>query len=162
MYRNQQVIGLVILLAGVIILLSELGISKFIDGITLGLVLLLLGISLYVFAKYAWLPAIMMVPAGMLMMYGLLTVGSYSIHERLFGILWPLILLGIGFGLYKYYQYDSYHPLMAWQAALCFGGLGILMLCFMLLFTIGIYVIALLFISIGISLICRNIRNQLR
>lgn len=159
MPRNQQAIGIAILAAGLFILLGKIGVFAFIGGKMWPFLIFLAGIALYVLARTGFFPAIAMVPAGMLTMYGILFMASCWLSGKLFGLLWPLLLIGIGIGLYGYYMYDPYHPRGAYQGALLFCGLGIMMLALMLLFVIGAYIIAGILILVGIALVRGTIRR---
>lgn len=162
MPRNQQVIGIAILAAGLFILLGKMGVFAFIGGTMWPLLMFLVGIAFYVFARMAILPPVMMVPAGMLTTYGILFMLSSWIHWRLFGYLWPMLLIGIGVGLYGYYKYDPYHPRGAWQGALLFSGVGSAMLILMLVFAVSTYMIAVALILVGAGLAFGGIRNRFR
>lgn len=153
MSRNEKVIGIVILIAGLFILLGKIGVFAFIGGMMWPLLMFLAGIVLYVLTRAAWLPAIVMVPAGMLTMYGILFMASCWIHWNLFELLWPLLLIGVGSGLYSYCRYDPYHPRIAYQGALLFCGVGIAMFALMLISTIGVYIMAILLILVGAGLL---------
>lgn len=160
MPRNQQVIGIAILAAGLFILLGKLGVFTFVGGTMWPLLMFLVGIVLYVLTRMGLLPPVMMVLAGMLTMYGVLFMLSHWIHWRLFGLLWPLLLLGIGVGLYGYYAYDPYHPRGAWQGALLFSGIGAVMLLLTLVFAVGTFMIAVALMLVGARLIFGGIRTR--
>ncbi|MCE5167808.1 glutamate synthase [Paenibacillus profundus] len=162
MAKNQRVIGIVILVAGFIILLGKWGAFAFIGGTMWPLILFVIGVAVYGLVRARLAPPIALVPAGMLTVYGLLFMASHWIHWRLFGLLWPLLLIGIALGLYGYYVYDPHHPRGAWLGALLFGGVGIAMLTLMLVFAVGTYMIAVALIFVGAALVFGGVRSRFR
>lgn len=162
MPRNQQVIGMAILAAGLFILLGKIGVFAFIGGTMWPLLMFLIGIAFYVLTRIGLLPPVMMVLAGMLTMYGVLFMLSHWVHWRLFGLLWPLLLIGIGIGLYGYYAYDPYHPRGAWQGALLFCGIGAVMLLLTLVFAISTFIVAFTLIVVGAGLVFGGVHRRSR
>jgi len=159
MPKNQQVIGIVLLLVGLFVLLGETGVFALIGGKVWPFLMFLIGIVFYKLTRAALLPAVVMVPAGMLTIYGILFMASCWIHWKLFGLLWPLFLIGIGVGLYGYYTYDPFHPREIYRGALLFGGLGVAMLALMFALIIGAYMIAVILILIGVRLVYGKFRS---
>ena len=70
--RNQYSAGIVILLAGIVILLGRLGVFGFIGSVFWPLFVLIPGILLHVLYFGRLIPAAALVPGGMLSVYALM------------------------------------------------------------------------------------------
>ncbi|TDL55673.1 glutamate synthase [Paenibacillus dendritiformis] len=153
MGKNQQLIGIVILVAGLFILLGKWGVFAFIGGTLWPLIMFLVGLGAYGLVRARIAPPVTMVPAGMLTVYGVLFMLTHWISASLFTWLWPLLLIGVGAGLYGYYVEDPLHPRNAWLGSLMFGGVGIGIFILMLMITISLYMIAIALIVVGAALV---------
>ncbi|MBG9793821.1 glutamate synthase [Paenibacillus dendritiformis] len=153
MGKNQQLIGIVIFAAGLFILLGKWGVFAFIGGTLWPLIMFLAGLGAYALVRARIAPPVTMVPAGMLTVYGILFMLTHWISAGLFTWLWPLLLIGVGIGLYGYYVEDPLHPRNAWLGSLLFGGVGIGFFILMLMITISLYMIAIALIVVGAGLV---------
>ncbi|RXZ77136.1 hypothetical protein EBB07_33200 [Paenibacillaceae bacterium] len=149
MTKNQYTVGIMMLIAGVIILLGKLGVFSFIGSVFWPLFVLVPGILLHVLYFGRILPAVVLVPGGMLSTYALM-----FLYCNLFGwssmqYLWPFFIFGVAVGLYEYHLFGmsrsrsvlSLAVILASAAGVCFG--------LMLLWSWGIYLIAVTLIAAG-------------
>ncbi|MGZ9585040.1 glutamate synthase [Paenibacillus marinisediminis] len=153
MSKKEPIIGLVILAAGLFILLGKWGFFAFLGGTMWPLLVFLGGVLLFFLVRGRILPPIAFVPAGALLVYGVLFMISHWISWELFSYLWPFLLIGLSFGLFGYCQLDPYAPRGAWLLAMGLGALGVIMLLLMIFIGIGVYVIAIALILIGLALL---------
>ncbi|WP_028544951.1 hypothetical protein [Paenibacillus taiwanensis] len=153
MSKKEPIIGIVILAAGLFILLGKWGFFSFLGGTMWPLFIFLAGVVLFGLIRARMLPPIAFVPAGALLVYGLLFMLSHWISWGLFGYLWPFLLLGLSFGLFGYCQLDPYASRSAWVGAMGLGAIGIIMLLFTVFVSIGIYLIAAALIVVGAALV---------
>ena len=153
MSRREPIIGIVILAAGLFILLGKLGFFAFLGGTLWPLLMVLAGGLLVYLVRERIVPAIIFVPGGMLLVYGVLFMICHWISWSLFSYLWPFLLLGLAFGLLGYCRLDPYAPRGAWLGAISLSGIGVLMLLLTILTGIGIYVIAIGLILLGVVFI---------
>jgi len=103
MSNKQYTIGIAILAAGFVILLGKLGVFSFIGNLFWPLLILAAGVLLHMlyFGRMlgsAWV----LVPAGLLTVYGLLFFICNLGGWKLMGALWPLLIAGPAAGLYEY------------------------------------------------------------
>jgi len=144
MSRNQTAVGIAILAAGIVILLGKLGVFAFIGSVFWPLFVLVPGILLHVLYFGRTLPyAAMLVPAGLLTVYGLLFFICNVAGWGALAWLWPLFLLGPAVGLYEYATFGHGVPRTLQTAALALAALSCLMLLLALLWTWGIYIAAI-------------------
>lgn len=150
MSRNQYTAGLVILSAGLVILLGKLGVFAFIGSMFWPLFVLVPGILLHVlyFGRTLRYAAVL-VPAGLLTVYGLLFFVCNAAGWNLLAVLWPVFLLGPAVGLYEYATFGHGVPRSMQSIALGLGALSILLLLLSLLWTWGVYIVALGLIAGG-------------
>ncbi|GGG10442.1 hypothetical protein [Paenibacillus abyssi] len=149
MSKNQYSVGILMLIAGIVILLGKLGVFSFIGSIFWPLFVLVPGILLHVLYFGRILPAAVLIPGGMLSTYALVFLycnvfGWSSMHY-----LWPMFIFGVAVGLYEYYLFDMSRPRGAQIAALVLTAVAAACFGFMLLWSWGIYLIAILLIGIG-------------
>ncbi|PZD93915.1 hypothetical protein DNH61_20680 [Paenibacillus sambharensis] len=149
MSKNQYSVGILILAAGVVILLGKLGVFSFIGSVFWPLFLLIPGILLHVLYFGRMLPAVLLIPAGMLSVYSLLFLFCNLFGWTYMRYLWPLFLLGAAVGLYEFYLFDSSKSRTAFVSAVALGGSALLLFAMMLLWGFGIYLIAVVLIVLG-------------
>ncbi|GAB6990636.1 hypothetical protein [Paenibacillus pini] len=151
--RNDVKIGLFIVIAGIVILLGKLGVFGFLGRTLWPLIILIPGLLLHAlfFANRA--RASVLLPGGILTVYGLL-FGLCNISGwHLFSYVWPALIVGIAVGLYEYYWFEHPRPTGILPIAIVVGLLSIVLFFFSLLHTGAIYFIAALLIITGIWLI---------
>ncbi|MFD1989486.1 hypothetical protein ACFSGI_05915 [Paenibacillus nicotianae] len=159
--RNQGVIGLFIVFAGLIILLGKLGVFSFIGHIFWPLAILLPGIILQLMYFSRSAPAIVLIPAGILTVYGALFFLCNTWGWWLMGHLWPVLILGVAVGLYEYYVCAaspvSRNVGFASIALTCLSGI---LLIFSLLGNFAFYFIALLLILSGLWILASRSNSK--
>lgn len=153
MSKKEPMIGIVILAAGLFILLGKWGFFAFLGGTMWPLFIFGAGALLYALVRARMLPSIAFVPAGALLVYGVLFMLSHWISWGLFQYLWPFLLLGLSFGLFGYCKLDLYAPRVARLGAIGLAVLGALMLFFTIFIQVGIYFIAVVLIIVGAALV---------
>lgn len=150
MSRNQYVAGIAILAAGIVILLGKLGVFAFIGAVFWPLFVLTAGILLHVLYFGRTLPYdVLLVPAGLLAVYGLLFFVCNVAGWGILAWLWPVFLLGPAVGLYEYAAFGRGVPRIVMTAALGLAALAGLLLLLTLLWAWGVYLVALALIVGG-------------
>lgn len=149
MTKNQSSVGLLILAAGVVILLGKLGVFSFIGVIFWPLFVLIPGILLHVLYFGRILPSIVLIPAGMLSVYGLLFMVCNIIGWEKLQYLWPIFILGVAVGLYEYHLFDYARPKGARLVAIILALTSAAFFGIMLLWSWGIYLVGLIMIVVG-------------
>ncbi|CAM2829239.1 hypothetical protein PASE110613_03095 [Paenibacillus sediminis] len=151
--KNQQAIGIFIIIAGIVILLGKWGVFSFLGKAFWPLIILVPGILLHVLYFGRMAPAGVLVPGGMLTVYGVLFFICNTWGWSLMSYLWPTFILGVATGLYEYYEFEQPKPRGVMTASVLLGVISIILLGFTLLRTSIIYVIAVLLIAGGIWMI---------
>ncbi|NMO94804.1 LiaF transmembrane domain-containing protein [Paenibacillus lemnae] len=151
--KRDLSLGLFIIAAGVFILLGKLGVFGFLGRTLWPLVLLIPGVLLHLLYFGRRTSAGILIPAGILTVYGVLFLICSFWGWHLMSILWPALILGIGIGVYEYYLYESPRPGGALPVAAVLIVLSFILFVFSWLNTGAFYVIALILILAGIWLI---------
>lgn len=151
--KRDLMLGLFIVAAGLVILLGKLGVFGFLGRTLWPLVLLLPGLLLHVMFFGRRASAAILIPAGILTVYGLLFLICSFWGWNLMGSLWPVLILGIAVGLYEYYLYETPRPGAALPIALGLTILSLGIFIFTWLNTGAFYIVALVLIAAGIWLI---------
>jgi hypothetical protein len=149
MSRNQYSVGILILVAGVIILLGKLGVFSFIGSVFWPLFILVPGVLLHVLFFGRMLPAFVLIPGGILSTYALLFQFCSIAGWGLMSYLWPVFILGVAVGMYEFYLFDLSKPRGAQIAALVLAIIAGVCFALMLLWGWGIYIVALALIALG-------------
>lgn len=149
MPNNKYSAGIILLLAGIIILLGKLGLFSFLGSIFWPLLVLIPGVLLHVLYFGRVVPAVALVPGGMLVVYALLFIAFNIFGWDVLQVLWPLFLFGIAVGLYEYYIFGSSKQKVVLMVAIALSVFTLLFLILALMWGWGIYVIALLLIAAG-------------
>jgi len=149
MSRNQYSVGILILVAGVIILLGKWGFFSFIGSVFWPLALLIPGVLLHVLFFGRLLPSVALLPAGILSTYGLLFLVCNIAGWGIMTYLWPVFILGVAVGLYEFYLFDPSNPRSAFAAAAVLAAAAGVFFLFMLLWGWGVYLIAVVLILVG-------------
>src|SRR4051794_13322915 len=102
MSKNQYSVGILILVAGVIILFGKLGVFGFIGSVFWPLFILVPGVLLHVLFFGRMLPAPVLIPGGILSTYGLLFLVCNITSWGTMTYLWPVFILGVAVGLYEF------------------------------------------------------------
>ncbi|MFC4778493.1 hypothetical protein ACFO9Q_16995 [Paenibacillus sp. GCM10023252] len=149
MPNNKYSAGIIMLLAGVVILLGKLGVFGILGALFWPLLVLIPGILLHVLYFGRLLPAVVLVPGGMLIVYALLFVFCNILGWDTIKYLWPLFLFGIATGLYEYYVFGSSRTRMLLTVSIALAASSAVLLLLSLLWSWGIYLIAVLLIAAG-------------
>ena len=158
--KKDLTLGLFIVAAGVFILLGKLGVFGFLGRTLWPLLLLLPGLLLHVLYFGRRFSATILIPAGILTVYGLLFLICSFWGWDLMRSLWPLLILGIGVGLYEYYAFETPRPGAALPMAVGLILLSAVIFIFTWLEAGAFYVIALVLIAAGIWLIYGRNRRR--
>lgn len=150
MPNNKYSAGIILLLAGVVILLGKLGVFSFLGAIFWPLLVLIPGVLLHVLYFGRLVPAVVLVPGGMLVVYALLFVVCNLFGWDSLKYLWPLFIFGVAAGLYEYYLFGSSRPRVLLTASVALAAASAVFVIFVLLWSWGIYAIAVAFIAAGI------------
>ncbi|ALS27326.1 hypothetical protein ABEV74_16680 [Paenibacillus cisolokensis] len=149
MVKNKYSAGIFILLAGIVILLGKLGVFSFIGSVFWPLFILVPGILLHVLFFGRLLPAVVLIPGGMLCVYALLflfcTVSGWDNMKYV----WPFFILGLAVGLYEFYLFESSRPRFAFTASVALAAVSAAAFALILLWKWGVYLIAIALIAVG-------------
>lgn len=157
--KKDLTLGLFIVAAGVFILLGKLGVFGFLGRTLWPLILLIPGIVLHLLYFGRRASAAILIPGGILTVYGVLFLICSFWGWDLMASLWPLLILGIGVGVYEYYLFEYPRPGGALPIAVGLIALSVIIFIFTWLQTGAFYVIALVLIAAGIWLIYGRNRN---
>lgn len=158
--RKDLMLGLFIIVAGVVILLGNSGFFGFVGRTLWPVVLLLPGIIIHLLYFNRRLSASILIPGGILTVYGLLflicSIGGWG----LMSVLWPVLFLGVAVGLYEYYLFETPRPGRVLPIALALALISLLIWIFKWLQAGALYIIALVLIAVGVWLIFGRNRSK--
>nr|WP_202886909.1 hypothetical protein [Cohnella zeiphila] len=138
-----------ILAAGLVILLGKLGVFAFIGTVFWPLFILIPGILLHVLYFGRLLPAVSLIPAGILTVVSvLLLVGNWFDWSSM-KYLWPFFLFAVAVGLYEYYMFGEVRTRGLWTASVVLAALSVVLFLLTLMWTWGLYIIAIVLILLG-------------
>jgi hypothetical protein len=153
MGNNRVGLGVLIVAIGVILLLGKLGFFGFMIGMLWPLMLLIPGLVFHWMYFSRMAPAGVLVPGGILTTYAIVFLLCSVFSWGLMKFLWPAFPFGVAVGLYEFYMFSHEKPRGVLIASMILGGVSLIFFSMTILFTIGIYVIAALFIIIGLYLL---------
>ncbi|MFS0727585.1 hypothetical protein [Paenibacillus sp. 1P07SE] len=153
MSKNQYTVGVLMLIAGVIILLGKLGIFSFIGTIFWPLFLLIPGILLHVLYFGRILPAAILIPGGIMTVYSLVFLYCTLFGWEYLQYIWPFFIVGIAVGLYEYHLFEVPRPRGPMIAALVLAIVAACCFTAIMLWSWGIYLLAALLILGGAWLV---------
>lgn len=160
--KNDIKIGAFIAAAGIIILFGKLGVFGFVGRSLWPLVILLPGLLLQVLFFSRRASATVLIPAGILTVYGLLfflcNIGGWGLMKYL----WPLLLFGVAVGLYEYSLYASTRTGGVSVIAVTLGLISLALCIFSLFGTGAIYLIGIVLVAAGIWLITGRGKSRSR
>lgn len=151
--KNDIKLGIFIVVAGIVILLGKLGVFGFLGRILWPLVILLPGVLLHMLFFSRRASASVLIPAGILTVYGLLFGLCNLWGWDLMKDLWPVLLLGVAVGLYEYSIYAPGRTSGLTAIAVILGILSLALCVFSLMGTGALYLIGIVLIAAGIWLI---------
>jgi len=137
------------LLAGLVILLGKLGFFSFLGSIFWPLLVLIPGILLHVLYFGRLLPAVVLIPGGMLVVYAVMFIICNIFGWGSMKYLWPLFIFGVAVGLYEYYMFSSSKQRVIFSVSVGLAAASVLFLVLVMMWSWGIYVIAALLIAAG-------------
>jgi len=159
MKRINYLFGLLLLLIGVLLILSNFGVIEIVWDNLWPLFLLIPGmlfeLSYFISRKDAGL----LVPGGILTTYGLLFLVYVNYGWHLMDILWPIFPLGVAIGLFQLYLFGGREK----GLLIPVGILGVISLFFLvdsLLFIDFKLFAGILLILIGIWIIFKKIKTE--
>ncbi|WP_348623115.1 hypothetical protein ABFT51_18325 [Paenibacillus peoriae] len=153
---KERMIGVGIVAVGLIILLGKLGAFSFLGRNFWPLLFLIPGIVLHAMYMKRKVSPFMLLPAGILSVYGFLFLLCNIWGWNLMAYLWPLLLLGVAIGLWEYAINDISLSRNVYTGGVILGLVSVLLLVITSLRTGIIYVIAVLLIGAGIWLVLNN------
>lgn len=153
MNKQSAAVGVLILAAGLVILLGKLGVFAFIGALFWPLIILIPGILLHVLFFGRMLPAISLIPAAILTIVSVILLIGNWFDWGVMKYLWPFFLLAVSAGLYEYYVFGQARSRGVWTAAIALAILSVVLFFFTLLWTWGIYLIAIALIVVGVWLV---------
>ncbi|QAY65401.1 hypothetical protein [Paenibacillus protaetiae] len=149
MPNNKYSAGIILLLAGIVILLGKWGVFSFLGAMFWPLLVLIPGILLHVLYFGRMLPATVLVPGGMLIVYTVLFIFCNIFGWKVIHYLWPVFLLGIAVGLYEYYLLGNSRTRAILTTSLGLGGAAIILIILSLVWSWGMYAVAIVLIAAG-------------
>lgn len=138
--------------AGLIILFGKLGVFGFLGRALWPLVILIPGLFLHVLFFSRRASAAVLIPAGILTVYGLLLGFCNTWGWGYMRHLWPVLLLGVAVGLYEYAFYSPARNGGITAAAVILGVLSLVLLVFSMIGTGVFYLLGILLVAAGIWL----------
>lgn len=151
--RNERAIGIFIAVAGLVILLGKLGVFGYIGRNFWPIVLLVPGILLHLYYFLRKTSTVVLIPAGVFTVYGILFLVCNLSGWYLLAYLWPVFIFGIALGLFEYALFEYPRPAMVYSISIITLAVSIVLLFVTLLTTGFIYLFATLLIFAGIWLI---------
>lgn len=148
--KNDMKLGIFIAAAGLVILLGKMGVFGFLGRALWPLILLIPGLILHVLFFTRRASASVLVPAGILTVYGLLFGLCNTWGWELMRHLWPVLLLGIAVGLYEYSLYASPRTSGLMTTSVILGLLSLVLVFFTLLGTGALYLLGAVLVAAGI------------
>lgn len=151
--NNKLTTGVIILAAGFIILLGKLGVFAVLGKALWPLLLLIPGILLHLWHFWRNGPSELLIPGGILVVYGLLFyVGVIGGWDTMANV-WPGFILGIAVGLFEYDTFSRQRQRGVLAAALVLAAISVALLGWTLFSLSIIYLLALALIIGGVWLI---------
>ena len=158
MNKQSAAVGVLVLIAGLVILLGKLGVFAFIGTLFWPLFILIPGILLHVLVFGRMAPTIVLVPAGILTVVSVILLIGNWFGWNLMKFLWPFFLFAVAVGLYEYEVFGNARSRPIWVAAMSLAVLSFVLFAMMLLWTWAIYLIAAVLIALGGWLVVRRPR----
>ncbi|WP_438351647.1 hypothetical protein ACP8HI_14015 [Paenibacillus sp. FA6] len=151
--KRDMKLGLLIIIAAVVILLGKLGVFGFLGRSLWPVVILIAGLVLQGLYFSRRRQPILLIPGGILTVWGLVFVICNIWGWGLMAYVWPALFLGVAIGLYEYYLYENLRSNTLLWVSLSMGLVSFLFFLFSLMKTGGIYLLVVILIGVGIWLI---------
>ncbi|MFD0672041.1 hypothetical protein [Cohnella sp. GCM10027633] len=158
MNRQSAAVGILVLTVGLIILLGKLGVFAFIGAVFWPLFILIPGILLHVLYFGRMLPAVVLVPGGILTVISVVLLIGNWFGWGTMKYLWPMFPFSVAVGLYEYHVFGYNRSREIWLAAVGLAAISILLFCLTIIWTWGIYLIAAGLIAVGAWLVMKRPR----
>ncbi|KRE90400.1 hypothetical protein ASG89_08880 [Paenibacillus sp. Soil766] len=158
MARNSYSIGILFIGLAVLLLLGKLGVFHLLLSFFWPLILLVPGLLFHLLYFNRRLPAGVLVPGGILTTYALMFFFCNLFGWGSMAYIWPGFILGPAIGLYELHLFDRGSNRGIWIAAMVLGIISAALFALTLLVKLGIYVIALILVVAGLSMIFRKRR----
>ncbi|QJD83623.1 hypothetical protein [Cohnella herbarum] len=159
MNRQSAAVGIGIVAVGLIILLGKLGVFAFIGNVFWPLFVLIPGVLLHVLYFGRMVPSVSLIPAGILTVVSVILMIGNWFGWGLMKYMWPLFPFAVAVGLYEYYVFGFNRSKQIWTAAMGLAVLSIVLFGMTLLWTWGIYLLAVALIGFGVWLVIRRPRS---
>ncbi|WP_042197511.1 hypothetical protein [Paenibacillus camerounensis] len=150
--NKDMKLGIFIAAAGLIILFGKLGVFGFLGRALWPLVILIPGLFLHVLFFSRRASAAVLIPAGILTVYGLLLGFCNTWGWGYMRHLWPVLLLGVAVGLYEYAFYSHARSGGITAVAVILGVLSLVLLVFSMIGTGVFYLLGIILVAAGIWL----------
>lgn len=159
MNRQSAAVGIGIVAVGLIILLGKLGVFAFIGNVFWPLFVLIPGVLLHVLYFGRMVPSVALIPAGILTVVSVILMIGNWFGWGLMKYMWPLFPFAVAVGLYEYYVFGFNRSKQIWTAAMGLAALSVVLFGMTLLWTWGIYLLAVALIGFGVWLVIRRPRS---
>lgn len=154
--RQSAAVGIGVVAIGLIILLGKLGVFSFIGAVFWPLFILIPGVLLHVLYFGRMVPSVVLIPAGILTVVSIVLLIGNWFGWGVLKYIWPLFPFAVAVGLYEYYIFGYGRSRQVWLSAVGLAGLSLLLLLLTLLWTWGVYLIAIAMIGFGGWLVVRR------
>lgn len=159
MAGNRYSIGLIIVAVGVVLLLGKVGVFGFIWELFWPVLILAPGLLLHVLYFNRVLPSAVVIPGGILVTASILFFLCTIFGWGLMGYIWPGFIFAVAVGLYEFHLFDKYSPRGTLLAAVILAIVAGILFGVTILFTVGIYLIAIVLIALGVYVIWNKRRS---
>ncbi|MDF2658480.1 MAG: hypothetical protein K0Q94_1271 [Paenibacillus sp.] len=160
MSNNRYSVGLIIVAVGIVLLLGKLGVFGFFWEVFWPIFILAPGLLFHALYFSRVLPSGVLIPGGILTTISIIFFLCTIISWELIAYLWPAFILAPAVGLYEFYLFDKRSPRGVLLAAAILAVIAGLLFSMTILFTVGIYFIAIILIAVGGYLIFSNNKRR--
>lgn len=159
MARNNFSVGLLLIGIAIVLLLGKLGVFSALGSFLWPLFILLPGVLLHVLYFSRSLPAIVLVPGGVLVTYSLMFFYCNLFGWGSMSYLWPGFIFGAAVGLYELHLFDRHSPKGVFSAAIVLAVISAVFFGLAFMFAVGVYFVAFALIVAGAVLIMSKKRT---
>jgi hypothetical protein len=156
MSRNNYSIGIILIGIAFILLLGKLGVFHILGSLLWPLFILVPGLLFHFLYFNRVLPAGILVPGGILTTYSVMFFFCNIFGWGAMSYLWPGFIFGVAVGLYELYMFDRQGDRGLFMASMILGVIAAVLFAMMILFKLGVYLIAVILVLAGIYLIYRK------
>ena len=156
MNRRSYFSGVVIIAIGVLLLLGKMGLFEITGGQIWPMFVLIPGVFFHFLFFAKGVPSGVLVPGGILSTYSIMFFFCNLVGWEAMSYLWPGFILGVAIGLFEAYFFDPNKSKAAFIGSAILATISAVFFCFTLIFTSGIYVIAVALILIGVIMISKK------